>query len=62
MLSTTLLEKLETFGWLDGLKCAPSLCRCAHQLQNTQAVFFQSQGLLYCARCQGFQEIKKPVS
>ncbi len=36
-------------------------CRHKHQLAGTGAVFFQSAGLLRCARCGGWQYIRKPV-
>ena len=36
-------------------------CRHKHQLSGTGAVFFQSVGLLRCAKCGGWQFIRKPV-
>lgn len=36
-------------------------CRHRHQLNGTGAIFFQSLGFLKCAKCNGFQAIKKPL-
>jgi hypothetical protein len=61
MQSPTLRERLETFGWLDEPKCEPRSCLCDHKLIGTGAVFFQSQGILRCNNCDGFQLIRKPL-
>lgn len=39
----------------------PKTCRHKHRLQGTGAVFYQSVDLLQCARCKGWQEIRKPI-
>ena len=39
----------------------PKRCRHKHQLHGSGAVFYQSVGLLQCARCGGWQKIKKPI-
>lgn len=36
-------------------------CRHKHELTGTGAVFFQSLGILKCAKCGKFQLIKKPL-
>ena len=38
-----------------------TLCRHKHKLQGTGAVFFQSVGLLQCAKCRGWQKIEKGI-
>lgn len=57
----TLAERVKTFtGWQPG-NHEPTECRCDHKLQGTGAVFYQSVGVLHCARCRGWQLIRKPV-
>lgn len=52
---------LDRFQWLKPDDLAMPLCAHDHQLANTGAIFFQSQGLLYCNRCKGFQLIRHPL-
>ena len=39
----------------------PHGCDCDHKLQGTGGVFYQSVGLLYCACCGGWQEIRSQI-
>ena len=39
----------------------PKTCRHKHRLQNTGGIFYQSVGLMQCAKCRGWQEIRKGV-
>ena len=62
MQSVTVRQILSRHGWTDGMKREPNICTCDHKLQGSNAVFFQSIGLLFCNGCEGWQMIRKPVN
>ncbi|MFV1943514.1 hypothetical protein VPH49_22120 [Pseudomonas luteola] len=47
------------------MSCTPppgaKTCRHKHKFQGTGAVFYQSTGWIECAKCRGWQRIKKAV-
>ncbi|MNQ95381.1 hypothetical protein D3C85_1109360 [compost metagenome] len=47
--------------WAKNLGCLPKACECKHELEGTGAVFFQSEGYLFCNNCRGIQVIKRPI-
>lgn len=47
--------------WAKSLGCLPKACECKHELEGTGAVFFQSEGYLFCNNCRGIQIIKRPI-
>lgn len=54
-------------SWLDRVRVfsgeeKPRRCRHKHQLQNTGGVFYQSMQLIQCARCGGWQAVRKPIA
>lgn len=51
-----LLERIRSFSQ----EQAPELCKCDHKLQGT-GVFYQSVKLIQCIRCNGWQDVRKPV-
>lgn len=53
-------ELLVRFDWISPTEGAV-MCMHNHKLGGTGAIFFQSQGLLYCNLCKGFQLIRHPL-
>ena len=43
------------------LDCLPKACECKHEILGSGAVFFQSEGYLFCNNCRGIQMIKRPI-
>jgi hypothetical protein len=37
-------------------------CPCKHALQGTGGIFYQSVQLLYCLKCGGWQDLRKPIN
>lgn len=54
---TLLQQRVEAFTGKPNART----CRHKHKAQGTGGVFFQSTGILQCARCYGWQMIRKPI-
>lgn len=52
----TFLERVRLFSQEEDVK----ICTCQHKLQGT-GVFYQSVGLIQCANCKGWQQVRKPI-
>jgi len=53
-------EQRARVRWFTG-EDDPKECRCDHKLQGTGGIFYQSLGFLKCAKCNGYQAIRKPI-
>ena len=55
-MTDTFIKQVKVFSGEEN----PKVCECDHQLQGT-GVFYQSVKLIQCAKCKGWQSIRKPV-
>jgi len=55
-------ELLKRHSWLEDLTEPPAICQHNHKASGTGAVFLDSQGILFCNECRGFQIIKRKLT